>query len=62
MNFDFTDEQKQFAQQGTALRARTSGQGCAQACHDPRFPFDVAEIVAKRGLMGGFGGGLILIF
>ena len=53
MNFDFTAEQIQIADtvgpvlgEGIWRRARSSGRTI------PRFPFDVAQLMAKHGLMG----------
>ena len=67
MNFDFTAEQKQFAETVGRLAREHLGAGALQRAHDPRFPFDVAQLMAKHGLMGitlpqsdgGQGGSLI---
>jgi alkylation response protein AidB-like acyl-CoA dehydrogenase len=52
MNFDFTDEQKQFAEQVSRFAREHLAKGALKRAHDPRFPFDAAEIIAKQGLMG----------
>ena len=52
MNFDFTEEQKLFAD---AVRKFAQGELAAGAharAHNPRFPFDVAQLMARAGLMG----------
>jgi hypothetical protein len=67
MNFDFTAEQKQFAETVARLARDHLAAGALQRAHDPRFPFDVAQLMAKHGLMGitlpqndgGQGGSLI---
>jgi alkylation response protein AidB-like acyl-CoA dehydrogenase len=67
MNFDFTAEQKQFAETVGRLAREHLGAGALQRAHDPRFPFDVAQLMARHGLMGitlpqsdgGQGGSLI---
>jgi alkylation response protein AidB-like acyl-CoA dehydrogenase len=52
MNFDFTAEQKQFAETVGRLAREHLGAGALQRAHDPRFPFDVAQLMARHGLMG----------
>jgi alkylation response protein AidB-like acyl-CoA dehydrogenase len=67
MNFDFTAEQKQFAESVGQLAREHLAAGALKRAHDPRFPFDVAQLMAKHGLMGitlpesdgGQGGSLI---
>jgi len=67
MNFDFTAEQKQFAETVRRFAREHLAMGALKRAHDPRFPFDVAQIMAKHGLMGitlppsdgGQGGSLI---
>ncbi len=67
MNFDFTAEQKQFAETVRRLAREHLAAGALKRAHDPRFPFDVAQFMAKHGLMGialpqsdgGQGGSLI---
>jgi alkylation response protein AidB-like acyl-CoA dehydrogenase len=52
MNFDFTDEQKQFAQQVRRFAREHLAKDALKRAHDPRFPFDAALMMAKQGLMG----------
>jgi alkylation response protein AidB-like acyl-CoA dehydrogenase len=67
MDFDFTAEQKQFAESVGRLAREHLEKGALKRAHDPRFPFDVAKLMAKHGLMGitlpesdgGQGGSLI---
>ena len=67
MNFDFTAEQKQFAETVRRLAREHLAVDALKRAHDPRFPFDVAQLMAKHGLMGitlpqsdgGQGGSLI---
>src|ERR1700683_2824432 len=67
MNFDYTDEQKQFAESVRRFAQDHLAAGALKRAHDPRFPYDVAQLMAKQGLMGitlpesdgGQGGSLI---
>jgi alkylation response protein AidB-like acyl-CoA dehydrogenase len=67
MNFDFTVEQRQFADSVQRFAREHLAAGALKRAHDPRFPFDVAQLMAKHGLMGitlpqsdgGQGGSLI---
>ncbi len=52
MNFDFTAEQKQFAETVRRFAREHLAAGALKRAHDPRFPFDVARLMAKHGLMG----------
>jgi alkylation response protein AidB-like acyl-CoA dehydrogenase len=52
MYFDFTDEQKLFAESVRRFARQHLAQGALKRAHDPRFPFDVAQLMAKQGLMG----------
>ena len=52
MNFDLTDEQKLFADQVRSFAQTHLAAGALKRAHDPRFPFDVAQLMAKQGLMG----------
>ena len=52
MNFDFTAEQKQFAESVRRFAREHLAEGALKRAHDPRFPFDVAQLMAKQGLMG----------
>jgi alkylation response protein AidB-like acyl-CoA dehydrogenase len=67
MNFEFTAEQTQFAEQVRRFAREHLAVGAFKRAHDPHFPFDVAQLMAKQGLMGltlpqsegGRGGALI---
>jgi alkylation response protein AidB-like acyl-CoA dehydrogenase len=52
MNFEFTDEQKLFADQVRRFAQAQLAAGALARAHDPRFPFDVAKLMSKQGLMG----------
>ena len=52
MNFDFTDEQRLFAESVRRLAETHLAEGALKRAHDPRFPYDVAQLMAKQGLMG----------
>jgi len=52
MNFDFTDEQNLFADSVRRFAREKLAPGAVKRAHDPRFPFDVAKLMAKQGLMG----------
>ena len=52
MNFDFTPEQTAFAETVRRFAREKLAAGALKRAHDPRFPFDVAELMAKQGLMG----------
>jgi alkylation response protein AidB-like acyl-CoA dehydrogenase len=52
MNFDFTAEQKQFAEQVRRFAHDRLAPGALKRAHDPAFPFDVAQLMAAQGLMG----------
>jgi alkylation response protein AidB-like acyl-CoA dehydrogenase len=52
MNFDLTDEQKLFADQVRRFAQTHLAAGALKRAHDPRFPYDVAQLMAKQGLTG----------
>jgi alkylation response protein AidB-like acyl-CoA dehydrogenase len=52
MDFDHTAEQKQFAEQVRRFARDHLAKGALKRAHDPRFPFDVAQLMAKQGLLG----------
>jgi hypothetical protein len=52
MDFDFTAEQRAFAEQVRRFAREQLAPGALKRAHDPRFPFDVAQLMAKQGLMG----------
>ena len=67
MNFDFTEEQKLFADSVRKFAQANLEKGALTRAHDPRYPFDVAKLMHKQGLMGitipeadgGLGGTLL---
>ena len=52
MNFDFTDEQRLFVESVRRFAETHLAEGALRRAHDPRFPYDVAQLMAKQGLMG----------
>jgi alkylation response protein AidB-like acyl-CoA dehydrogenase len=52
MNFDFTPEQQRFAQEVQRFAAAHLAEGALTRAHAPGYPFDVAALMAKQGLMG----------
>src|SRR5487761_1819498 len=52
MNFDLTEEQQLFADQVRRFAREHLAAGAPARAHDPGFPFDVAPLMAKQGLMG----------
>jgi alkylation response protein AidB-like acyl-CoA dehydrogenase len=52
MNFDFTDEQKLFADAVRKFAVATLENGSLARAHDPGFPFDVAALMSRQGLLG----------
>src|ERR1044071_2783865 len=52
MNFDFTEEQKLFAESVRRFAQAHLAEGALKRAHEPRFPFDVAKLMHKQGLMG----------
>ena len=52
MDFDFTAEQRAFAEQVRRIAREHLAPGSLKRAHDPRFPFDVAGLMAQQGLMG----------
>lgn len=52
MNFDFTDEQKLFAESVRRFAREHLAHDALKRAHAPGFPFDVAQLMAKQGLMG----------
>ena len=52
MNFDFTDEQKLFAESVSRFAREHLAAGALKRAHEPGFPYDVARLMAKQGLMG----------
>ena len=52
VDFDLTDEQKQFAESVRRFARDQLAAGALKRAHNPRFPYDVAQLMAKQGLMG----------
>jgi alkylation response protein AidB-like acyl-CoA dehydrogenase len=52
MNFDFTEEQKLFAESVYKFAQAHLAKDALKRAHDPRFPFDVAKLMSDQGLMG----------
>jgi alkylation response protein AidB-like acyl-CoA dehydrogenase len=52
MNFQFTEEQKLFAQSVRKFALAHLAKDALKRAHDPRFPFDVAKLMHAQGLMG----------
>jgi alkylation response protein AidB-like acyl-CoA dehydrogenase len=52
MNFEFSDEQKQFADAVRKFACAQLEAGALARAHDPGFPFDVAEHMSRQGLLG----------
>ena len=48
MNFDFTDEQKVFADAVRKFAVAHLEKDSLARAHDPRFPFDVAALMSRR--------------
>src|SRR4026209_1566915 len=67
MNFDFTEEQKLFAESVRKFERAHLEKDALKRAHEPRFPLDVAKLMSRQGLMGitipeadgGQGGSLI---
>jgi alkylation response protein AidB-like acyl-CoA dehydrogenase len=52
MNFEFTDEQKLFAQSVNRFAFAHLEKDALKRAHNPRFPFEVAQLMSAQGLMG----------
>jgi len=52
MNLELTDEQKLFAEQTRRFAREHLAAGALARAHDPHFPFDVAQLMARQGLLG----------
>jgi len=52
MNFEPTAEQKLFADSVRKFALAHLEDGALKRAHDPRFPFDVAQLLSRQGLMG----------
>ena len=49
MNFDFTEEQKLFAEAVHKFAQAHLAKDALKRAHEPRFPFDVAKLMSRRG-------------
>src|ERR1700748_3083300 len=52
MNFEFTEEQKLFAESVRRFAVAQLEKDALKRAHDARFPFDVARRSGEQGLMG----------
>ena len=52
MHFEFTPEQRQFADRVRGFARGHLAAGALKRAHEPGFPFDVAQLMARHGLMG----------
>jgi alkylation response protein AidB-like acyl-CoA dehydrogenase len=52
MDFDLADEQKLFADQVRRFAQTPLAVGALKRAHNPRFPYDVAQLMAKQSLIG----------
>ena len=52
MNFDFTEEQKLFADAVRKFAQAHLEKDALKRAHESRFPFDVAQLMSKQSLMG----------
>src|SRR6267154_325573 len=52
MNFDFTDEQKLFAESVRRFAQAHLAKDALSRAHKPGFPFDVAKLMSQQGLLG----------
>src|SRR5260370_647249 len=52
MNFEFTDEQKLFAEQVRRFALAQLAKDALARAHQSGFPFDVAKLMSAQGLMG----------
>ncbi|MEI9805604.1 MAG: acyl-CoA dehydrogenase family protein [Pseudolabrys sp.] len=67
MNFEFTEEQKLFADSVQRFAQANLAADALKRAHEPRFPFEVAQMMAEQGLLGitipeedgGLGGSLM---
>lgn len=52
MAYELTDEQEMFVRSVRGLAERHLRKDALKRAHDPKFPFDVAELLAGNGLLG----------
>src|ERR1051326_5145282 len=51
MNFDFTEEQKLLADSVRGFAQAHLAKGTLARAHNPRFPFEVAQLMSRQGLI-----------
>ena len=52
MNFNFTPEQEQFRGATVGFSKKYLAENALERAHDPAYPWDVAKLMAKQGLLG----------
>ena len=52
MNFELSEEQRQFAESVRRFALARLQEGALGRAHEPGFPFDVARLMAEQGLLG----------
>src|SRR3978361_298351 len=52
MNFDFTEEQKLFADAVRKFAQAHLEKDALKRAHEARFPFDIAKLMSQQGLLG----------
>src|SRR5690242_18973645 len=52
MDFELTAEQKAFAESVRGFARAHLTEGALRRAHDPRYPWEIAERLAKQGLLG----------
>lgn len=52
MNFQLTPEQQQFQESVFKFARKELAAGALARAHAPEYPFDVAKLMAKQGLLG----------
>jgi len=52
MNFEFTEEQKLFADSVHRFALNNLEKDALKRAHDARYPFDIAKLMSEQGLMG----------
>ena len=50
MNFELTEEQKQFRDSVRGFAERHLREGALARAHDPKYPWDAAKLMAQQGL------------
>src|SRR5262249_51158576 len=52
MDFEFTAEQKAFADSAGRFARERLAEGALKRAHDPRYPWNIAQMLAGQGLLG----------